>query len=301
MIDTVTEETATKPVKPVKKPARAIAAKAPAPTPVTRSAAPSEGLAKLRVGDTFLRENVTYAVYFINESRACIAPIDDLSEYRKSDDGMIKFAVPAGKTSENIGPNSDLEITASLGREGLAQYIDERKARIEAEKPAPKTKPIKPAKPAKAAKTPGVAGIRSGSLGNYKGYSIASVIRTLATKGWNFAEIRAFLDKVKIESSDQTIKLNIYRGVNKTNSALAPLTPADMPAKPVIEAKEKPAKKAKAEKAEKPAAKPAAKPVTAKAAPAPAVVKKPAPGDRAAAQIAALKAAKLAKIAAGKA
>lgn len=313
--ETGTTETKTETVLPARKPMKRAGAK-PAPVKpaavkpaaavtVSRS---SEGLNKLRVGDTFLRKGIIHVVYFLNESRACVAAIDDLTEYRVSDDKMIKFAVPAGKTSEDIGPNSELEVLASLGREGLAKYIDDRKAKIAvarteergkrsnyfskaaktAAKPVKAPKAPKVVKPAKVAKAPG---IRSGRLGDYKGYSIASVIRALGAKGWDFAECRAFLTKNRIESSDQTIKLNIYRGVNKRDGEIAPLKPEEYPVKPVIKTA------AKEVKENKPVIKTVAKeakPVKA----APVIVKKPVAGDRAAAQIAQLKAAKLAKLSA---
>lgn len=294
--------------------AKAKTKKAPAANPPARPVStPSEGLSKLKVGDTFLQEGIIRAVYFLNESRACTAPITSLKSHRVSDSGMIQFQAPSDGTSQNIGPNSELEFLERLGRKGLSERIDALVKNKPESTEKNMDKKNKPAK-AKTEKTPKKAkvanstpGIRAGKLGNYKGYSIASVIRTLAIKGWNFAECRAFCEKQGVEASDQTIKINIYRGVHRKDGEPAPLKPDEMPPKPKVEVKEKkakapakPAAKAKAAPANaKAKAKPVAKKPEAKTAAKPApVATKPKPGDRAANQIAALKAAKTAKTAA---
>jgi hypothetical protein len=274
--------TAKAPVKPAATPA----VKAPAEVPLAvKASTPSTGLAKLRVGDVYEDKGQKVVVWFLNESRACIAALDSSIEVRYRDDGTPGFA--ASKSLGNISPDSEVEVTESLGRKGLAALIEKRKT----EEPAPKAKATK----AKAAKPIGTPGIRAGSLGNYLGFSIASVIRTLAKAGWKFAELRAWLDSIKIESSDQTIKLNIYRANHPErpdSGEHAPLSKDQVPVKPVIEGK-----KEKQQKVQAIAAKIAAKPTKATPAPAPIVPAKPRPGDKAAAQIARLKAEAAAKTA----
>jgi hypothetical protein len=284
-------------------------ATAPAAKTSTKLAA-DEGLHKLRVGDVFKdAKGVEKVVWFLNESRACVVPLTSPIQHRTDDGGVIRFI--AGKDSENISPDSLVEVTRSLGRKGLADLIDNRSKQSAEENMKSKTTK-KPAKGAKQEGT-GTPGIRAGSLGTFKdtGYSIASVVRKLASESggsWTTPEIRAMFEKEGVECSDQTIKLNVYRGVRPKyhkDFVLAPLTKDQIPAKPKIAEKApaaKPAAKKPAAKpaAAKPSAKPAAKPApakpaaktgTAKAAPAPA--KAPAPNP--AAQIAALKAAKAAK------
>ncbi len=269
---------------------------------------PSEGLAAtLRVGDTFKHDGQVHVVFMMTESRAKIAPLDSQIDYRLDDNGVPRFI---SATNVGISPTSEVQFIERLGRKGLAELIDKRKTEstetnMKTEKT--KTEKVKTEKTPKTPKEPkvkkegtGVAGVRSGgSLGNYEGYSIASVVRYLATKGWNAGEVRAWLDIAKIEASDQTVKFNIIRGLAGRGS-VAPLKPAQVPAKPKVEAKgkaaAKPAGKPAKEKAA-PAAKPAAKAKAAAPAPA-AAPKKPAPGDKAAAQIAKLKAEKEAKVAA---
>jgi hypothetical protein len=244
-----------------------------------------EGLHKLRVGDVYVGEKgVEYVVWFLNESRACAAPLDSNIVPREGDDKVIRFA--AGKDSINISPDSLVQVTRSLGRQGLADHINNRKQQS-AEDMKTKSTTKKPSTKGAKKEGTGTPGIRAGSLGTFKdtGFSIAAVVRKLASESggsWTTPEIRAMFEKEGVECSDQTIKLNVYRGVRPKyhkDFVLAPLTKDQIPAKPKIEAK--PA-----------AAKPAPKTATAKAAPAPAA--KPA-GKTPAEQIAALKAAKAAK------
>jgi hypothetical protein len=287
------------------KAATAPAAKTTA-TPALRKSA-DEGLHKLRVGDVFTdAKNVEKVVWFLNESRACVVPLTSPIKHRTDDGGVIRFI--AGKESENISPDSLVTVTRSLGRKGLADFIDSRDKQSTEE--TMKAKTTKKPKGAKKEGT-GTPGIRAGSLGTFAdtGFSIASVVRKLASEGWTTPEIRALFNAKKIDCSDQTIKLNVYRGVRPKyhkDFQLAPLTKDQMPAKPKVEA---PAKKAAP--APKAAAKPAAKPAPAKKAPAPAgktgtakaAPKAPAPAKPSTAktpaeQIAALKKAKAAKAAA---
>lgn len=286
----------------------------PEPAPATPAPKPTEqeGTHRLRVGDVFKGENgVEHVVWFLNESRACVAPLDSEIKHRTDDSGVIRFI--AGKNSQNISPESLVEITQQLGRKGLAEYIDNKEKQKAEESMKTKTaaKAAKSAAKKTGASTPG---IRAGSLGTYEGFSVASVVRRLAHEGWNAKEIRAFLDKEKIESSDQTIKINIYRGVRKEHHAAFQLAPLQkLPAKPVIKEDPKPAAKsakpaapAKAEKTEPKKATPAAKPAkvadqgTTKSpakASTPAAPAKKSPAEK----IAELKAAKAKKTAAAKA
>lgn len=273
----------------------------PAPKTAPTKKGPDEGMSRLRVGDVYKDpKGVEMVVWFLNQSRACVVPLDSQIKHRTDDEGVIRFI--AGKESVNISPDSLVEVTRSLGRKGLADEIDKRDKQSAEE--SMKSKTVK--KPSKGAKKEGTGtpGIRAGSLGTYEGYSIASVVRKLASEGWTTPEIRALFSAKKIECSDQTIKLNVYRGVRpKYHKAflLAPLTKDQIPAKPKVAAapaKTVPAKKpATAKPAAKTPAKAPAKVATAKAAPAPA--KAPAPAGKSPAdQIAALKKAKAAKAAA---
>jgi hypothetical protein len=285
---------------------------ATAPAAKTTKTGPDEGMSRLCVGDVYKdAKGIEMVVWFLNPSRACVVPLASPIQHRTDDQGVIRFI--AGKGSENISPDSLVEVTRRLGRKGLADEIDNRDKQS-----AEETMKVKTAKkPSKGAKTQGTGtpGIRAGSLGTYEGYSIASVVRRLASEGWTTPEIRALFQAKKIECSDQTIKLNVYRGVRPKyhkDFQLAPLTKDQIPAKPKVEA-------APAKAPAKAAAKPAAK-VPAKAAAAPAkktgtgsakaapkaAAKKPAVGAASsvklpgspAEQIAALKKAKAAKAAA---
>jgi hypothetical protein len=275
-----------------------------------KSAVKSTPKSSYRVGDVFLDGDVEMVVWFLNPKKGCVAPLNSGLDYRKGDDGMIRFA--AGKKSANVSPDQQFEIIRSLGREGLAEHIDaQKKTQTEDNMKKTAKKASKPAA-VKADKKPSTPGIRTGgTLGSYKGYSIASVVRALGKAGWKTPEVKAFFDKEKITCSDQTIKINIYRSHHpeRPDSGLpAPLTKDQMPEKPVIEVKVKKApapkkevKPAAAKKEpvatspakQKASAKPAEKTGTAKAAPS----GKPAGApSKATEQIAALKAAKLAKL-----
>lgn len=280
--------------KSTPKTAPAPAPKAPT-APVSRKIA-DEGLHKLRVGDVFIGDKgAKYVVWFLNESRACASPLDSNIIPRTGDDGVVRFG--AGKDSINISPDSLVEVIQSLGRQGLADHIEQRKNQPAEELMKNKTTK-KPAKGAKKEGT-GTPGIRAGSLGTYKDYSIASVARALAKKGWTFGEIRAWIDSLGIKASDQTIKLSIYwaghpERPDHDKFKAAPLTNEQMPDRSKFKVEEKEKKKT-AKPAPKKAAKPAAK------APVKTVPAKPAPKTGAktpAEQIAALKKAKAAKAAA---
>lgn len=252
---------------------------------------------KLKTGDVFKdSKGVEMVIWFSNDSHVKYAPLASALDYREGDDKVIRFAAGKGsvtKEREGFAP----EVTESLGREGLAKKIDARKkadGEVKAAKAAKKTK-----KGEKKERT----GLRAGSLGTHEGFSIASVVRALANKGWKTPEIRAWLASEKLEASDQTIKLNVYRGSRKelhTKHVPAPLkTWPEKPKLPEKAAKVKPAKAAKPAAAKKAPAKAAAKPAAKKAATpakkAPAKNGKPAaPKDEAAAakKIAEMKAAK---------
>lgn len=297
------------PAIPATKLGTAQAAK-PAVKSTPKTVPADEGMSRLRVGDCFKDlKGVEMVVWFLNPSRACVVPLSSPIKHRTDDQGVIRFI--GGKDSVNISPDSLVEVTRSLGRKGLADEIDKRDKQSSEESMKSKTTK-KPSKGAKKEGT-GTPGIRAGSLGTYAdtGFSIASVVRKLASEGWTTPEIRALFAAKKIESSDQTIKLNVYRGVRtKYHKAfqLAPLTKDQMPAKPKVAAPapkpaakpaaaKAPAKKPAAAPAKKPAAPVAAKTGSAKAAPVPA--KAPA-GKTPAEQIAALKKAKAAAAPAAK-
>lgn len=255
---------------------------------------------RLSVGDVLDMNGKEYVVWFKNDSRAAVAPLSDKIEYRLRDDGRPSF-MSESKHVENISPNAESKILRSLGRDGLREFLDKRNAET------PKEEEVKTKKAAaKKEKGTSTPGIRAGSLGTFdhpqlKDYSIAAVIRAMAKNGWTFAECRAFCDKEGVKASDQTIKLNIYRGKNGVDGEPAPVK-ADLlkELKPKVEqkakkseAKEKSGKKDKPAKAEKSgkegkkskkSKKDGKTPDSSDSSP-----KKPAAGDKAAAQIKALK------------
>jgi hypothetical protein len=253
---------------------------------------------RLQVGDVFLKNGEEHVVWFVSEQRASTVPLSGPLEYRIKDNGKPAF-IAGGKGVANVTPTTEIKIERSLGRDGLREFVDKQKAEA-------KEKTMKSKKSAKTGekkeKKPSTPGLRSGSLGSYQGFSVASVVRALAAKGWNFAEIRAFLNKEGIESSDQTIKLNIYRRDRFQEHVPAPLK--EFPAKPKVETPagktskkdaKKDAKPAKAEKKGKaPAKKLEAKPKGGSKSSkksAPATAPKAGPGDKAKEQIEKLKAA----------
>ena len=221
---------------------------------------------KLSAGDVFKdAKGATQVVWFSNETHVKYAPLDSALDYRVGEDKVIRFAAGKGsvtKEREGFSP----EVLESLGRDGLALRIDARKA---ADGEAKKAKAEKKTSKPKKERT----GLRKGTLGEYQGFSIASVVRALAWEGWTTPEIKAFFQAEKIEVGDQTIKLNVYRGKDKSRHAKhVPAPLKTIPKKPVLEKKEpkaKPADKAKAP-AKKPTAKPAAKKKPAAANPTPA-------------------------------
>lgn len=270
------------------------AAKTKAPSaPAPKSSPPADAaLSKLRVGDVYNDGKQEVVVWFLNESRACIAPLDSHFEVRYRDDGMPTFA--AAKSLGNISPDSLVTVTQSLGRKGFAEVLELRKK--QSTESTMKSKSTTTKKAPKAAKKEGTGtpGIRAGSLGTYQGFSVASVVRTLGKAGWKAPEVRAFLNDQKLEASDQTIKLNIYRGVHGKDGEPAPLK--SLPAKPKVEVK---AKAAPAKPAAKAKAAPAKKPAVAAVGAATKPAAKPAATvSKAAAQVKALKETKAAKSAA---
>jgi hypothetical protein len=229
-----------------------------------------------------MRNGIEYVVWFQNDSRAAVTPLESNMQFRLRDsDGKPQF-MTSGK-SEDISPNSEVEILRSLGREGLSEFIDKRK---QEQKDNPVDKKAKKAK--KEKKEGGTPGTRTGALGLLLGFSVASTIRTLGKAGWTYAEVKALMEKEKVTSSDQTIKLNIYRGAKGCGGELAPIK--DFPAKPKVEQKEKKSAKPEKKKEAKPGKSEVKKQGSGSGATTPATSpKKPGPGDKAAAQIAKLK------------
>lgn len=176
----------------------------------------------LKVGDIVLVDGTKQVVWFKNDSRAAITPHFSRIKWRKNDEGKIQFK--ADGDSENISPNSEIEIVERLGREGLANYLDRRKAPRdepeETESTAEKTdktmgkKKDKTEKPdkAKKQKKEKTEGIRAGKLGGYEGHSITSVIRSCGKFGWNAAEVAAFCEKIGIPVRPGTISIQLGRG-----------------------------------------------------------------------------------------
>lgn len=215
---------------------------------------PAESLTRLRVGDIFLDKGVEAVVWFANDCRAAIAPLNSLIHKRINNKGELQFL--GGKEhSENISPNSDVKVIRSLGRQGLAEHIENRSKQITEQK-SENMKTVKSKK-----KSEGT----HGKLGGYKGHSVTSVIRAFGKAGWTLDEARAFFKREGIPASDNTIKIQIRRGA-KGEQEGAPLG-ADLlkSIKPKLAAvkSDKPAGKSeKSSKSEKPAAKseaPAAK------------------------------------------
>lgn len=264
-----------------------------------------ESASRLRVGDVFLKDGVKHVIWFINPSRASIAPLDGphLVHRTRESDGKIQFMCTNPKLQSDISPGSELEIVEKLGREGLATYINDHKqakTKAAAKTTSRTAKTKKPEKKAKTAKTKkekpetnGTPGIRAGSLGTYCGYSIASVVRALGKAGWNFREVRTWINASKLKAGDQTIKINLYRAHHdeRPDSGVpAPLTKEQMPDKPEIEEKKKTVaaaapKKAKAASKKAPAKKvkttksQTEKPTKSRAAEQIAALKKPASAE----------------------
>jgi len=277
----------------------------------TSEEAPAVGH-KLTVGDVFLRGGKEFVVWFKNDSRAsiCLLSNSTLASRVMEDDGKIRFHAD-GKDVESISPNSEVKIERSLHREGLAEYLSKRNSTETKEENMPKTSSTsvapKSTKTSKKVTKTSTPGIRAGSLGTFdhpqlKDYSIAAVIRAMAKNGWTFAECKAYCDKQGVKASDQTIKLNIYRGKNNKDGEPAPVK-ADLlkELKPKVAQKESksapaPEKSSKKKEGKKGKAKAStSKPSSGKDGKDGGEVttsKKASAGDKAAAQIKALKEAK---------
>lgn len=198
---------------------------------------------RLHVGDVFIHEGIKQVVWFINESRAAIAPLNSPIKWRrKEEDNKIQF-LAKDNAATDVAPTSQVEILKSYGREGLAKYLDERGDSIN---------DTRKANMAKANKTKKEKGDSTGKLGGYKGHSITSVIRAFGKAGWTLEEAREWFRLNKIEVADNTIKIQIRRGANGDQEG-APLSKKELAEmKPEVEEKPKKSKdKSKKDKGKK--------------------------------------------------
>ncbi len=200
---------------------------------------------RLRVGDVFMQGDVKMVVFFANDSRAAVAPLNSAIQARKLEgDDFYKFNCKYDV--QDISPNSLVEVIESLGRDGLARHLSERGETIS------KNRSIMSKNAAKAKKDKGES---TGKLGGYKGHSITSVIRAFGAAGWNLDEARAFFKAQKIDVADNTIKIQIRKGANgEEGAALSKKELAEI--KPVVAKKEK-SKDKKADKKKAKKSKPA--------------------------------------------
>jgi len=167
------------------------------------------GTAGLRVGDVIKIDGSEHVVWFVNDCRAAVAPLDSSILHRTRDD-KIQFLAKAD--SKNISPNSSVPVIRSLGRKGLAEYLDARATTktnttntMKSNKSSSKNETSTDSKKEKDAP-------RHGKLGGYKGRSITSVIRAFGKAGWSLAEARAFFKEEKIGVADTTIVIQLRAG-----------------------------------------------------------------------------------------
>lgn len=205
----------------------------------------------LMIGDVIKFNGSEHVVWFVNDSRAAVAELKSPIKFRVRDsDGKFEFLA---KESENISPNSDCEVLRSLGRKGLAAYLEQtaaKKNQNNSRTDMAKDKSTKSTTKSEKEKT--------GKLGGYKGHSITSVIRAFGKVGYTLDEARAWFAKKDIAVADATIKIQLRAGSKGEGGDPAPISKEDLLAmKPKVKAP------AKAEKTEK---KPAKKSKTTKPA-----------------------------------
>lgn len=198
----------------------------------------TEQPSRLHVGDVILRGGVEHVVWFKNDCRACIAPLASNIQFRfREEDGKPLFLA---KDSESISPNSDVKIVRSMGRQGLAVYLEEHNTSNT------KTSMAKN----KDSKTSKSNAPKLGKLGGYKGHSMTSVIRAFGKAGWSLDEARAFFERNKLSVADATIKIQLRAGRIGEGGDSADFSKKDLEAM-----RPKNVKPAKKDKAEKPAKK----------------------------------------------
>lgn len=199
----------------------------------------------LKVGDVVEYGKKEYVVWFKNESRAAIAPLDGPIQYRvRDEDGKVQFM--AKENSENVSPNSEMEVLRRLGRTGLADLIEARNTkRTPMKKDSKKNKNSKNSKPA-AVEDDGAP--RLGKLGGFEHHSVTSTLRACGKAGWSLAETREFCRIHELGASDTTIKIQTRAGKVGTFGPPAEISKATLaklrPEVPEEEEKTKPAPKA---------------------------------------------------------
>lgn len=156
------------------------------------------------------RDGGEWVVWFINDSRAAIAPLSSVIKWRAREaDGKLQF-MAKGET-ENISPNSEVEVLRSLGRKGLVDFLESNKNADNQKTSMSKDKSNNKSETkskSKKDKTPS-----AGKLGGYKGHSITSVVRAFGKAGWTLDEARVFFTRNDIEVADTTIKIQLRAGV----------------------------------------------------------------------------------------
>lgn len=167
---------------------------------------------RLRVGDVFSQNGKHMVVWFANDSRAAVAVLGSkiaVDRSEKEGKEVIRFKADE---SENISPNSEVSVTKSLGREGLARLLDKR-ARLlsdegetkSKEKTETKSKEKKAKKPAKEKKPSS-----RGQL--WEGHAVTAVLRAIGKARWSFEEARTFVDEEKLHIADGTIRTKMGAG-----------------------------------------------------------------------------------------
>lgn len=225
-------------------------------TAATEDSKPNPSRDGLRIGDVILRGEDEYVVWFVNDSRAAIAPLSSHIQFRiREDDGKLQFL--AKKDSENISAHSDCKVIRSLGRKGLASLLEERKTSTNNDddgepEDTKKDKSMSKNKKTEKTETNG----RPGKLGGYKGHSVTSVVRAMGKAGWTLDEARTFFEKKDIAVADTTIKIQLRAGVKGEGGDPAKFSKDELAAmKPKVKkaaAKEEPAPKSKKKSKVKP-------------------------------------------------
>lgn len=151
----------------------------------------------MRVGDIVTYNKADHLVVLLNDSRAALIPLSNLS------------AEP-----DSISPDSELPLVERLGVAAAIELCEKGHANKESGKPAraTRTEPVAP---------------KLGKLGGYLGHTVVSVIRKLGNLGWDFKTIRAALDRVGVAAADQTIRIQGKCGRDGQGS-LADLSKADI-------------------------------------------------------------------------
>lgn len=232
---------------------------------------------RLQVGDIVRYEGSEQVVWMVNDCRASLLRISATGKQVSFTDpgtGQAHSFNARDTETQNISPDSPLEIIRRLGKAGLIALLTENKQQNN-KTMSKETETEKESKP------------KLGRLGGFLGFPVTAAIRKMAKCGWEFWEIKKVLTDNDVAVADNTIRIQLSAGRAGTGGEPAEISKKklielrpDASEKPARAGSEKPDKKSKKDKdakAGKSKSKPAADEDDEDEEPAPKKAKKSKP------------------------